>query len=266
MNISQHLHIPTSHQEQWTLETTHGDTYQLFISRPSETPPEEGFPTIYVLDGNAFFETVANVVHLQSRRHDKTGVPPAIIVGIGYPEEKPFVAERRFKDFTPTLPEGTTPLAMPNGRSLPEGGGAEFFHLFLKEEVLPFIENVYHTSQERILFGHSLGGLYTLYTLFHSPDLFTSYISGSPSIWWGERAAMKWKKQFTEEKASSQEGKKLVVSVGGSEREHMVEDARRLASSLLSSTLDFEYIEAEEENHMSVVPATISRSLRFVFK
>ncbi|MCG2963759.1 alpha/beta hydrolase, partial [Escherichia coli] len=46
-----------------------------------------------------------------------------------------------------------------------------------------FSINVLHQT----LFGHSLGGLFALYTLFIKATAFQYYIAISPSIWWDNR-------------------------------------------------------------------------------
>ena len=63
-------------------------------------------------------------------------------------------------------------------------GGAESFLKSIKEEIIPFVESQYRVaSNGRMLAGASLGGLFTLYALFHAPETFGSYFAGSPSMW-----------------------------------------------------------------------------------
>lgn len=59
-------------------------TYHIFISKPSTPPPPAGYPVIYLLDANSVFGTMTEAVRIQGRRPEKTGVIPAVIVGIGY--------------------------------------------------------------------------------------------------------------------------------------------------------------------------------------
>lgn len=54
---------------------------------------------MYVLDGNSVFGTFVETIRLQSRRPEKTGIRPAIVVGISYPIDTPFSTER-FYDYT----------------------------------------------------------------------------------------------------------------------------------------------------------------------
>jgi predicted alpha/beta superfamily hydrolase len=64
-------------------------------------------------------------------------------------------------------------------------GGADKFLAFLKQELMPFIEKNYRASKEdKTYIGYSYGGLFAVYTLFHSPETFSRYIIGSPGIVW----------------------------------------------------------------------------------
>src|SRR3546814_19712655 len=53
------------------------------------------------------------------------------------------------------------------GREPPPSGGADDFLAFIEHELKPLIAQRYPVDARRqILFGHSYGGLFTLYTLF----------------------------------------------------------------------------------------------------
>ncbi len=102
--------------------------YRLFIFKPNTTPPETGFPVMYVLDGNSLFGTMVEAIRLQSRRPEKTGVVPAIIVGIGYQTEAPYHPLRHY-DLTLTGPD----VSIEGKRkdfSIHTYGGASAFFLF----------------------------------------------------------------------------------------------------------------------------------------
>src|SRR6185369_4449050 len=53
-----------------------------------------------------------------------------------------------------------------------EMGQGDRFLDFLEQELIPHIEKNYRTTQERILAGHSRGGLLVLQSLLGKPDLF----------------------------------------------------------------------------------------------
>lgn len=55
---------------------------------------------------------------------------------------------------------------------------------FIKEQLIPYAEENYGPFFHKMLFGYSLGGIFTLQTLMSEPELFDSYIAGSPSLWY----------------------------------------------------------------------------------
>ena len=48
---------------------------------------------------------------------------------------------------------------------------------------MPAIETRYRTSGERVLVGHSLGGLFAAYAMTRAPGLFRHVVIGSPAFW-----------------------------------------------------------------------------------
>lgn len=58
--------------------------------------------------------------------------------------------------------------------------GAYSFMDFIEKELLPLAEKDL-LIKERILYGHSFGGAFTLYALTRKPDLFNKYIASSPT-------------------------------------------------------------------------------------
>lgn len=140
--------------------------YRLFIAEPKI--PVHNNAILYVLDGNGHFPLALNSVET-----DRT-LP--IIVGIGYPVETAYAPEQRIRDYT---------FAPEEGKIFKHGGGAEDFLKFIRISVKPIMEARYSFNKDKqFLFGHSLGGLFGLYVLFHQPDLFQHYVIASPSIWW----------------------------------------------------------------------------------
>ncbi len=110
------------------------------------------YPVIYVLDGNSHFShtTIAATLLAENGR-----MPESIIVAI--PNNN-----------------GT------RGRDL--GSGRDNFKKYIKEEVIPFVNNNYRTINHKTLFGHSMAGAFTLNYLATEPTLFNNYIAASPVI------------------------------------------------------------------------------------
>ncbi|WP_068503942.1 alpha/beta hydrolase [Paenibacillus kribbensis] len=242
--------------------------YHIFIAVPVEEPPVSGYPVIYVLDANSIFGTMVEAVRVQGRRPDKTGVVPAIIVGIGYPTEAPFHPSR-FYDLTLPGTEVELPVT-PNGEASMESGGAEDFLSFIEDELKPEMERDFHIDRSRqAIFGHSLGGLFVLHTLFTRPDSFQVYVAGSPSIHWGGRVIMEEEKHFLASTAQEQQNTRLLIGVGELEAGHssgMQEKAKELAERLTNvkdSGLHVEFREFADEGHISVLPVLASRAVRF---
>lgn len=254
--------------EQWTLRSrAENRTYRIIVAQPEGEPPPSGYPVIYLLDGNSVFGTMAEAVRLQSRRPDKTGVTPAIIVGIGYETEASY-APNRFYDYTPV--PNTEYRRRSDGAELPEQGGAAAFLQFIEEELKPRIASEFRIDRNRqTIFGHSLGGLFVLYALFTKPDAFRHYIAGSPSIHWSKEYLLQQERIFTARVREEPVNVRLLLGVGEQEKSHVArncDSARELAerlSSLSDVGVSAVYKEFEDEGHVSVLPILISRALRF---
>ncbi len=248
-----------------------GRTYRIFVSLPQEEPPASGFPVIYLLDANSVFGTMAEALRVQSRRPEKTGVVPAVIVGIGYPTDQPFSAERH-SDFTMPLSESELPVH-PRGAAWPEQGGAEAFLSFIEDEVKPAMERDYPIDRGRqTIFGHSLGGLFVLQVLLTRPDMFQTYVAGSPSIHWNKRFIQEKAERLSDRLSAENLQVSVLLAAGEIEKTHKsrIPQHAEALYSLLSGFEDegvrAEYSEFEGEGHISVLPVLISRALRFCLK
>ncbi|MNM02574.1 Ferri-bacillibactin esterase BesA [compost metagenome] len=243
-----------------------GRKYRISVYTPSMPPPEEGFPVLYTVDMNAYFGSIAEAMTLQTR-HPK-GLKPAMIVGIGYPSDEPFVMDRRFLDLTvPADPEDLRP----DGTPWPANGEAEAFLDFIENEVMPMISRRYPAgSGKRSLFGHSLGGFFCLYTLMTRPYLFQTYIAGSPSIWWKDHVLFRmledWK--CAENRPAAYPAPSVLIAIGSLEKGMMLQDAQQMYEQiklLEGRKLDrVAYHLFAEEGHVSVLHPLISRMLLFI--
>jgi len=66
---------------------------------------------------------------------------------------------------------------------LPGSGSANKFLKFITAELFPFIKNEYRVDEnQRILYGGSNAGLFTIFSFLDNPDNFTGYIASSPTI------------------------------------------------------------------------------------
>jgi predicted alpha/beta superfamily hydrolase len=156
-------------------------------------------------------------------------------------------------DYTPT----------PNERQ-GTGDGAKFLS-FLKTELIPFMEKNYRGDPaRRVLGGHSLGGLFTLYALFEDHSLFWGYLAGSPVVPWDKSLPVKTEAEYF---AKHKElPVRLYIAVGGSEELVGPDvDYVRTLSSRNYAGLHWDARVIEGEGHAGVKPEFYNRGLRFLF-
>lgn len=237
--------------------------YRIFVFKPAHEAPPEGFPVIYVLDANAVFGTMAEAVRLQSRKPH--GFGPAVIVGIGYPTEEPLDSTRRFYDYT--KPASAKLPVRPDGSPWSETGGADAFLSFIEDELKPAIERDFPIDRNRqTLFGHSLGGLFTLDVWLNRPETFQTYVAGSPSIWWNNRYLLDAARRLAERQKDKALPAAVLMAVGGKEKPFMIQDARELFQTvepLSGRGIRLQFMELEDEGHITILLPLINRALRF---
>src|SRR5581483_11782956 len=193
-----------------------GRTYRIFVYEPPVPPPEAGWPTVVLTDGNLSFPIASAVGGLLAFAGE-----PALIVGVGYPTRSPRELMRlRFRDLTPP-----TPLERIAGRpGLPpldadDFGGAAAFRAFLLSELRPAIAAAFPVDAARTaLYGHSLGGLFVLQALFAEPAAWRTYIASSPSVWWNERALLADEPAFAERLIETGARPRLLITIGADEQ------------------------------------------------
>jgi len=251
--------------------------YQISVALPDGYREQnQVYPVLYAVDANAEFGIVVETA--RTMRLEKL-IPNLVVVGIGYPNFaqgwRASLAPRSV-DLTPTEDRAwekeDAKESQEEGRPSAEGSrGAAGFFRFIREELIPSIEQKYRVSHDdRAFFGHSFGGLFGLNALFGNEGTFGRFILGSPSLWWDKRVT------FAQEEAYAAKQKALPVriflSVGlletGGEKYRMVENLRKFAEVLKSRNydgLDLKVHFFEDETHTSVVPATVSKGLRFIY-
>lgn len=249
-------------------------TYEIHVMLPvSKKDGSESFPVLYMTDANAGIP-----ISQMTRNMQVAGeIPRFIVVGIGYPVDTVFNSlYLRERDLTPTqmerplynLPiEGI--VKVKKGKK--SGGAAEFLR-FIRTQLKPFIDERYNTvPNDTGYFGHSLGGLFGLYVLFHEPEAFNRYIIGSPAIWWDNEIIFSYARKFLEAYDSLDAA--VYMAVGGMEerirpKTRWVSNVNRLDAVLQSKTIEGFSLETEvfpEEAHISVFSMLHSRGLRAVY-
>jgi predicted alpha/beta superfamily hydrolase len=205
-----------------TALTSHeGLEYRILTSVPRGPAPEGGFPVFYILDGDAFFTTAAEI----ARMREWGRLAPAIIVGVAYPSRAFYDGPRRTYDFTP-------PGFTDEGFDPSEQGGADKFLAFLTSELKPWVAARHAVDPNRqILFGHSLGGLFALHAVYTAPQSFNVYIAASPSIRLSDRFIARDAAHFDAHPISDRRAPRVLVTVGtlegGRPSVEQIDDYRR---------------------------------------
>ncbi len=157
-----------------------GEQRQLMIYVPNRdgNSAEQNYPVVYLLDGDAHFTSVVGMIEQLSTMNGNTFVPKMIVVAIPN--------TNRTRDLTPSKAEPNLPMVS-EALANQSGGGKNFLD-FMEKELFPYIETNYPTAPYRMLIGHSFGGLFVMDALLDKPNLFQSYISIDPSMWWNNKS------------------------------------------------------------------------------
>ncbi|WP_159951601.1 alpha/beta hydrolase-fold protein [Rhizobium sp. 18065] len=160
-----------------------GEPYRIFLFTPKGESPAEGWPLLVTTDGNATFPFAVASLVTQAPYPTGTNVEWGVVAAIGYPGDEPYNALRRAWDLGPP-PIKSYPPYFEGGPPVRIGGTGELLD-FIEAQLLPRLADMVKLDpSRRSLFGHSFGGLFTLYALFDRPGLFSNWIAASPTIYW----------------------------------------------------------------------------------
>jgi predicted alpha/beta superfamily hydrolase len=239
----------------------------------ASSEPDRELPILFVTDNTAFSSLVPAIVRMDSLE----GLPPMLVVGIGYAFASSMSLRdeffefnvRRSHDFTPTVDEAwvqelTTFSQAQFGKSWSgTPGGADAFLAFINDELKPFVAAHYPADlDDTAIFGHSLGGLFVLHVFFTSPESFDRYIAISPAAQYDDGLL------FREEAKLGDVAARLFMAVGGQDQPPILESVPRLDARIRASArsnLSYTYRLFPGETHSSVIPGALMRGLRSVF-
>lgn len=262
-----------------------GRDYLVSLSRPLAGPggarPGD-CPILFVLDSGITFGTAVESTAMRA----PTGlVEPSVILGVGYDADLASVMRLRTADLTPPAPADKYPeMAAAMGS---EYGGADAFLDVLLGELVPAVrERAPEASPtRRVLYGHSLGGLFAAHALLTRPESFETFAVSSPSLWWNDFAILGQLAGFADILKARGSRPRVLVSVAAGEQDpppvaqpgmtleatrervaqaRMVDAAREFAQALKAFELGkLAFACFQDEDHASVVQASVARAITF---
>jgi len=195
--------------ERFTLDSPDGQRrWQVNVGIPVRSGKVPA-PVLYMLDGNA-----AAMVMDQPLLAELAAKAAPVLVFIGYDNDLRIDSPARTTDYTAWIDRADDE----GGKPTVVGGGAFAFQDLIERRIKPEVEKRANIDrQQQALWGHSLGGLFVLSSLYTRPAAFQYYLSASPSLWWNQGAPLgDMEQQFLE----NQHGQpaRVWVMLGGAER------------------------------------------------
>jgi predicted alpha/beta superfamily hydrolase len=242
-----------------------GELRKVWIHIPNSNGGNENtgkgrYPVIYLLDGDANFNTIVSITEFMS----SAGLcPPMIVVGILHPA--------RMTDLTFGTDKETPGIV----------GRGKKFMLYVEKELMPYIELNYPTAPYKIFIGHSAGGLTVVNTLIHHPYLFNAYVSLDAALWWNNQQIVTEAKMILANK--NYKGKTLFMALANrmergmdtltvqkdtTEGTELIRSNLEFTKDILknkSNQLRFQHKYYENDDHSSVRLIGEYDALRFIF-
>jgi uncharacterized protein len=231
---------------------------------------KQAYPVVYVMDGEAHFNSVVGIVEQLSQINGNRILPQMIVVGIAN--------TNRMRDLSPSQLSKSSSL---DSATLASTGGGDSFTAFLEKELIPHIDSLYTTAPYRIVIGHSLGGLMVVDELLNHAKLFNSYISIDPSMWWDNQKLLKQAEKDLSIK--NFEGETLYLAIANTMKANMdtlsvrrdtTEDSEHIRSILeltdvlkknSNNNLSYKWKYYNDDDHGSIPLIAAYDGLRFIF-
>jgi predicted alpha/beta superfamily hydrolase len=236
-------------------------SYSVYLPESYKSNPTKRYIVAYVLDGDRtkLLEVSGIVQSMHSSFHLKLQIPELIVVTIEN--------TNRNRDFTPT--NSLNYLDREDMTIFKQSGKANQFMHFIEHELISQIQQSFRTVPQRMIIGHSLGGLFALHCFLENPNLFNYYLFIDPSWFWDHNYIGKRGKEILSNKTDL----KARIFIGLAN--NLLDDKRHYQwgqefYNLLKENkspdlkVDFKYF--EDEKHLTVpIPATYY-GLRYIFQ
>ncbi len=238
-----------------------GNLYPIYVALPgSYNYTKETYPVVFMLDAYSSFGTMSQMVRLLAFNKE---LPELIIVGVSSEGGSKEFNYNRMRDYTPTELKSEKEKLV-----IPVSGGGKKFLQFIKDELIPFVESKYRIKKDdKTLVGHSLGGLFVLYTLFNETNLFNKYVAVSPALMLDDEFILRQEKSFAEK--NDKLNAFLYTTIGSLEDSTFVQPWNHLVESIKSHSYEGLKLKSEianKETHYTIIPYTATHGLKAVFE
>ncbi|RFS22708.1 hypothetical protein DVR12_13015 [Chitinophaga silvatica] len=227
-----------------------GEQRYLQVYLPDNYSKDKKYDVVYALDGEMLGRFIPPVL---SFSQENELMPPVIVIGIKNIYWYDKNENSRDRDLLPQKVEGS-----------PLSGGADNFIKVINSEIIPYINAHYATSGKNILFGHSYGGLFTVYTFLKNPDIFDSFIASDPALWWNDGFVLKLAEQ-----SFPNVSRLHTLFVGGRDGQIFeafgIKKLEDLLNKQTSEYLRWQVVKNPDEHHGSVRLKNIYDGLKFTY-
>ncbi len=235
--------------KQFTISSVHtGRIYDITVQLPEDySYASKPYPTMYVLDAKQDDDFIGVQCKKISAEYATQNV---IVIGIRYNQ-----SNDRAIDYTPTE------------TSYGKGGSLLFMN-FIKRELIPAVQAEYHVDTlraNRIIIGHSFGGLLGAYAFTKHNEVFGNYLLLSPSLFYDDSIILKYEQEGREGIKS----KSQLVFIGAGSTENGLLPANNLLYERLKSYYSFTNSTFELVpglGHVSSKNIDIENAIKFYFK
>ena len=256
--------------ETYTIHSTINQrVYHLAVSLPNSYDKAKKYPTYYILDGFYAFPIVAESQKMMGGWTLGNQIEDVIVVSItGDEKNNDDWLCQRWPDYTFTQSLNYDTLGAKDWHSpvpLISGKGDAFLEV-IRKEIIPLIDKNYNTNQDRGISGHSLSGLYVANLIFKANDIFSKFGLNSPwMLPYNNNDIRLVEKEFS--KSQHALNAKVFLSFGSLEVKEEIKDLYEFETLLKKyNGVETKLVIFEDETHVSVIPAMISRCLRYLYK
>jgi len=203
------------------------------------------FPLLVVLNAPEYTGVLSSILNIMA----DFGYAPRVILAV-------LETDYPFSVYTPSQ------AGIPGGDIISDSGGGPQLRELLSAEIIPWIEENYPVSSYRMVYGHSVGGLWVLDDVIARDPLFSAHAATSPSCWWDDELLTR---RVTQEDGSFPR-RKLFMCMGN-EGETMLPPAKRFFEAVTQRETGIEgkFLTFENTDHQMIPVIAFSHSMDYLF-